>query len=562
MKQLRNLLAFVIFFVCINAQALTQTEEFTTSRHLDSSGGAVWNIALGEIHPPLLVIGWDSGSGLTNTSFDVGDGQHGAFNTSTYSSFDTDGAISGGIIEINTNSFSNLEFTTFHLAAGYTLRPTGSQPLVIRSQSDVVIDGQLDCSGSSGENAVVAVSTSVSGGAGRCGGGDGGASAPAGVAPGVAHQGEAGGASVSGGFGGPICLATGGQGGGGGGSYIKAYSVIGDKPDPTAGDNSSGGPGGAAGSIFQNDEFSILAGAGSGGGGGSAYDNGADPAAHSSGAGGGAGGGNIQIYVARDLTVAATGSITVDGGAGGSVLGGDKGGAGGGGAGGSILIFAGRDIVNDGAITAAAGVGGTTAGGVGGDGSWGRTWLVEKDGFAGGTNIEDPDTELLLPGDVRYETGVTYTVTSTAIDMLNSHPTFTQLPISLTNVGASVLSYDLATSAQSDLAGLSIFLPSTSFLNLESERYMRFQIQFDNTNALTPIRIQSVGFTYTGFEQTEFDFVTGCGRVGPASPPSGGLVLLLLPLVLFFLLRLTNYGRCARQSSGETPKADLYQKIS
>lgn len=546
----KRLSVFFLFILCCSlADARTVTEGFTSRQHIDSDGGAVWNIALGELHPPLLVAGWDDGGGASSTSFSVGTGQHGAFIESRYAIFDRDGVVSGGVIEIDTNTYQDLQFTSFHLASGYALRPVGSYPLVIRSLSSVVIDGIVDCSGADGTSAVSNIVSSLLGGTGRCGGGSGGASVPSGVAPGVSHQGVAGGASVTGGSGGPLGVPTGGQGGGGGGSYIKAYAAVGDKPDPTDGDDSLGGTGGAVGVIFRDDSFSVDAdGAGSGGGGGSAFDDAGDVASHSSGGSGGGGGGNIRIYAVQDITVTVTGAVRADGGDGGSVAGGLKGGGGGGGGGGSVLMFAGRDIVLDGPVTAAAGAGGTSAGGDGGRGAWGRTWIVEKDGFAGGAVVEDPDSDLNLPGGVVYETGVNYTVTSIAVDVGNTKPNITSLPMTIADLGGSTLTYNLAFSSSSDLSTLSNFQLSSNFIGVEAQRFARFQIQFDNTDAVTPIRIQDLSFIYDGFEQTEFNFTTGCGSIGSASRPSGATSLLgvallfFLPLFVFGALRIRHLG--------------------
>ena len=145
---------FLSVAISASAQALSFSEAFTTSSRIDSTGGAVWNTARGELHPPLLVQGWDDGGGAQDTAFSVGNGQHGGFIESRYATFDSDGVVSGGVIEINTDSWPDLQFTSFHLAAGYTIRPVGSQPLVIRSLSSVLIDGVIDCSGDDGLSAV------------------------------------------------------------------------------------------------------------------------------------------------------------------------------------------------------------------------------------------------------------------------------------------------------------------------------------------------------------------------------------------------------------------------
>jgi hypothetical protein len=525
-----------------NAWSRTRSESFTSRENLDSAGGMVWNIGRGELHPPLEMVAWDDAafSGPYTTPFSVGDGHHGAFVSSRYAIFDRNGVVTGGVIEIDTDVYTELEFTTFRLEASYTIRPVGANPLIIRSQTGALIEGVIDCRGDDGATAVSAVSTVLAGGAGRCGGGDGGASVAAGVSPDATNKGGAGGAGAWGGDGGPICLASGGQGGGGGGAYLVSTG----KSASTHGDNSAAGAGGLAGAVVNTDDgfTADIDGAGAGGGGGSAFDDVLDPTHHSSGASGGGGGGNVRIYAVEDVEITGTGAIYVDGGAGGAVGGGLKGGGGGGGGGGSVLIFAGEDIVTDGPVTAAPGLGGVTAGGDGGNGSWGRTWLSEKDGFASGGVPEDPGSELSNPGNARYETGVTYTLTSKAIDVGNTHPTILAVPMTIANLGGSTLIYELDFSDSSSLATLATFALASTFVGVEVERYARFRIQIDNTSATTPVRIEDLSLTYDGVEENDFGFVTGCGGIQNNGASSGGqgawwMVLFLLPIAILLPLR-------------------------
>lgn len=546
MKTWRSLIFIIAIFLSPVARPATVNESFVSRTNLDSAGGMVWNLSLGELHPPLEVLNWSDGV-VQTTSYSVGDGSHGVFAPSRYAIFDSNGVISGGVIEINTDAYPNLEFVSFNLASGYTLRPTGLSPLVIRVQDSVLIDGTIDCSGDDGASGVASTGVQIAGGIGRCGGGSGGASVLPGFAPNATNKGVAGGPSVSGGDGGPIRLATGGQGGGGGGAYIKPFALGAFKPDPTSGDDSLGGAAGSAGSIFRDDGFILeINGAGSGGGGGSAFDDPGDVPSHSSGASGGAGGGSIQIYSVGDITVSATGSILASGGDGGSVAGGLKGGGGGAGGGGSILIFSGGDIVFDGAVLAEAGIGGVTAGGDGGVGAWGRTFIVEKDGLAAGSIYEDPETQLNSPGNVRYETGVTYTVTSKAIDLKNTQPTILNLPMTVVNLGGSTLTYNLAFNNSNSLSLLSGFNLSSSYLNLPMQRFFRFQIQVDNLDALNPIRIQDLSVTYSGFEQNEFNYTTGCGAIDTKSPLSSvapkNILFFILPISLVLWLRSRKFA--------------------
>ncbi len=506
-----------IFLLSLSAHAITVTESFTSRTHLDSTGGMEWNNARGELHPPLQADSWDDGiGGGPTTLYSIGDGSDGSFIESRYELFDSDGVITGGVIEIDTDAHPNLQFTDFNLLDNYTIRPTGTQPLVIRVQTDMIIDGAIDCSGDDGTASTATPSDIRAGGGSRCGGGAGGASVEANVAPTVAdNKGVSGGTGVTGGSGGPIRVATGGKGGGGGGSYRKPFTVAGDKPNPTNGDDSTGGVGGAVGTIQRDDGFLInIDGAGSGGGGGSGFDMGG--AGHSSGGGGGAGGGNMRFYVYGGITIKSTvtdtGIVTADGGDGGDVGGGLLGGGGGGGGGGSILMFAGGDIVIEGAVTAEPGAGGTTAGGDGGEGAWGRTWLLEKDGFASGSVIESPDSTLVTPGNTEYETGVAYTVTSSAIDLSNTRPVLLSTPMTVVSLGGSALTYELAFSDSTLLSALSNFALDTGYANTEVSRYARFRIQIDqNTSATAPIRITDLDLVFEGFKQDEFRFTTGCG---------------------------------------------------
>lgn len=528
-----------------HAQAITVSESFTSFAHRDSAGGMVWNIGLGTLHPPVRVDDWDDGLGAQDTNFDAGDGRHGAFIPSRYAQFDNDGVVTGGVIEINTNTYSNLQFTVFNLASGYTIRPVGSAPLVIRVLSTVQIDGQINCSGENGASATNDVNAVRAGGSAHCGGGAGGASVAAGVAPAAINQGASAATGTTGGVGGPICLATGGQGGGGGGALVRPVGMGGSKPDPTDGDDSVGGSGGTAGTIAPDDSFSVdVDGAGAGGGGGSAFDDVGDPGNHMSGAGGGAGGGNIRIYAIGDITVSATGSIVANGGNGGSSFVG-KGGAGGGGAGGSILIFTPGDIVFDGTVTASPGSGGASAGGIGGTGAWGRTWIVEKDITAGGSIVEDPQSQLNVQGTVLYETGITYTITSTAIDLGNTKPTPTALPITINIPGVvpTVNTYEIAFSDSPDLSTLTNFALPATYLNAEQKRYARIRIQIDNQDAVAPTTISDLSFIFDGREESEFNFKTSCATVGGSNsrPPQSYwamvLVIFFTPLMFCLVLR-------------------------
>lgn len=540
---------FCVLLVCMPKvfAATTVTESFTSRSNLDDAGGMVWNQALGELHPPLQAFAWHDNilGGPNYTPYSVGDGHDGAFISSRYHLFDVDGVVTANVIEINTDVYTDLQFTEFNLLATYTIRPVGSNPLVIRSLSDMIINGTIDCSGEAGDDAVADINTIVSGGAGHCGGGDGGDSVAPAAVPGVSNKGTSGGTGVTGGDGGQNSA-----GGGGGGSFILNKAVLTDYEDPTAGANTVGGTGGAPGFNNRDDPFDDdIDGAGSGGGGGSAYNTIGDEPNHSSGAGGGAGGGNMRFYVVRDITVGATGYVRANGGSGGSVAGGLKGGGGGGGGGGSILMFAGNDIIfsahgiAEASVTARAGSGGTTTGGDGGTGAWGRTWVLDSDVYAAviaPTLPEEPETRLDTPGDIRYETPAgTYTVTSKAIELGNTRPFITNTSLNGALAGGTAV-FNLAFSESSALASLAAFALHTTFLNTEVKRFARFQLIIDNNLNQNPIRIHDLSLTFDGATQKDFEFSTGCG----GSDSSASLasreaysLFLLLPFLLIFYLR-------------------------
>src|SRR6185437_2334553 len=90
-------LSLLIFAFVISARAQTSTvsETFMNATDIGSSPQMVWNLALGMLHPPLLIANWDSGSGAESTLFSVGDGHHGPFGLSTYSLFSVGGSLTG-----------------------------------------------------------------------------------------------------------------------------------------------------------------------------------------------------------------------------------------------------------------------------------------------------------------------------------------------------------------------------------------------------------------------------------------------------------------------------------
>ncbi len=169
-----------------------------------------------------------------------GNGSDGPFTPAVNTTLDT--AINGGVFQ----------FTTISIPAGVTVRALGPNPLILRVQGKVDIDGVLDASGFHAN-----LSSGGAGGPGGFAGGDGGV--PWGQ-PGEGPGGGAGGAGsfggcFAGGGGGHATAGTGGSSGvspGGGGTYGSAY------PFDLRGGSGAGGWGCAV----------SLGGPGPGGGGG------------------------------------------------------------------------------------------------------------------------------------------------------------------------------------------------------------------------------------------------------------------------------------------------------
>ena len=262
-------------------------------------------------------------------------------------------------------------YSSFTIDSGVTVAVTGTQPLVIMSTGNVLINGTLDVSGINGVDGVTYVSGGA-GGSGTAGGQNGGAgSFASGSGP---INGTAGSGPGMGGAG----MAWSGGGGAG-------YLTVGA---------SSGNPGGGfGGPAYGNPQISPAV-AGSGGAGGSGgFDCGAG--------GGGGGGGYLSITACGTITISATGSILSNGGDGGSDAAGNCGG-GGGGSGGSILLMTNSSLINNGSVSAAGGTGGasTVSGnpyyGTGGDGSSGRISYSYQIILGSGTTSPAPYTTPIL----------------------------------------------------------------------------------------------------------------------------------------------------------------------
>ncbi len=498
---------------------------------IETETSLVWNQALGILHPPLEVTGiqQDIMDPAETRSFDLGSGSHGAFVPSRYQEFSDGGDLSGNIIRLNTADFPELLVTEFFLQEGWTLEPLGSEPLIIRSLSSIVVEGVIHCVGEPGQDQDASSPQQVAlGGRGRCGGGQGGSGGTVDVGNVqviAAEAGEVGGANVTGGGGAPDRGPTGGVGGGGGGAYSQALEDASDgiHPDLLPGV-------GERGASFQDDAFEVL-GAGSGGGGGSGF-------GASSGAGGGGGGGLVKLFAAGDIRISPTGAVLVRGGNGGG-LAGLSGGGGGGGGGGSALLFAGGRIWLDGprlfpaepyAVSAERGQGGVSSGGDGGRGALGRTWLTDSTGVPGGTESEEPISVLADPGRVAFATG-TFLARLSGPSLHTSFPKDIRVRVYDSQSPAGLLTPPEVITQTDTLGG-----------------QLDLQLELLNSDPIAATVIGQIHVDYELFRLEEAEFISSCGHVDraslePASPQllrvqQGILILLFVsPLILCGTLR-------------------------
>ena len=512
------------------AEAETFSEGFTSTTWLDSlTATAVINLDQNRVHPPIQVSGWDEDgvAPFKNRTLSVGTGSDGRFERSRYASFDDGSDPNDTVIEINTDARASLNFTYFELELGWTIRPFGSRPLDIRSQSSMRIAGTIDCNGDNGHALLALDSTAVGRATGRCQGGNGGAGGSTVTA---ASRGvESGANTQGGGYAGPAI----GDGGGGGGGYSQAATQA------TNGVAFGGGAGGSRGDNQQNDGFTIEGG-GAGGGGGNYYNAGA-VGIRTSGGGGGAGGGVIYLTAMGDITITATGIVRANGGAGGGTAGTGNGGGGGGGGGGSVAIMTIGSITLDGAVTAIGGAGAVTDGGDGGAGATGRTWLTDVDGVPGGGTIENPTSLLGVTGSVRYQTGA-FTVASQLVDTSNSNPLFTGSSVTAVASGGSTVGLEAASADQSFTVAAATWFSSANIASASGGRYFRYRLTLNNADAVTPATASLVRIDYLRTTRDEYDFKAGCGSVNSGAGPAGTsraafALAMLFPLLLVISLR-------------------------
>jgi hypothetical protein len=506
----------LLFFINF-AFAKTVTESFTDRTYF-VSGSLNWNQGLHVLQPTAEVQTINTGAAQPPQTLDFSDGSHGSFDSTRFSYFSSNIDTTNKIIVIDTATFPILKVTSFNLPAGWTLRGSGSAALKIFSQSDVIINGTIDCSGDDGTAAGV-------GGTARCGGGNGGNGGDIG---GNGTPGTTPIAPITGGGGGTAGVGV-GSGGGGGGSFSDATGAM------VAGSNGSGvaGSGGsytAADVIYQTEK------GGAGGGGGSGGNT-------TVGGGGGAGGGFIEIHAGRNVTVGTNGKVLAKGGNGGSPA--SNGGPGGAGGGGTIKIWAATAVtvnnnVDTYAFNSAAGVRGTVGVVNGGNAYDGRNW-IDLGNFStpgGATYYPNEPAYFVTIGVVRYIT-TAQTVTSAPYDVGSTLAT----PVSFVTVPASAdWTIQVAGSNDSFLSDDTGYLAVGQISQLTNKRYMRFKLTLLNSSAVAPTQATSIVYTFNA--GTRNDFVlknAGCGTISKIDSDKNKpweILILLLPLFLLIYLKL------------------------
>jgi uncharacterized delta-60 repeat protein len=266
------------------------------------------------------------------------------FNTDTFEitgGFTGTGATAAADAGYGAFQIAVFTFSSFVLDAGITITATGSRPLALLSQSDMVVSGTIDVSAVS--NASVGVSVIDTPGPGGGLGGDGIGSRDGDPATGAPAN--------AGGHLGPGGPLGGGSGSGGGSGGAGGHGEV------------FGSPTGAGGVDYVDLSLAIQGGSG-GSGSGRDAGSGFTPL-------GGSGGGGIELGAANRVIISSTGQVLAngsDGRSGNAAI--FPGTGGGGGGGGNILVHA-INITNSGLLSAKGGKGGdgihTGGGGAGGD---------------------------------------------------------------------------------------------------------------------------------------------------------------------------------------------------
>lgn len=483
---------------------------------LKLSGDAVLNLQTQSLHPPLEIFQFDLDSGgapAEDRSIIVGDGSHGVFYVEGATvNIGVPFSQNGNVITIDTDVVSEINVTSFELGAGKILKPEGTKPLIIRSQSDVIINGSIICSGDDGEDlSPLNNNVAAQGGQGRCGGYAGGDS---GTDSQIGQKGFDSLSTVTGGGGGDV-IGAGNGGGGGGAFYRTAYA----DSSPIAGI----GAGGAVGVVEEDHKIENIAGGAGGGGGSSGSDS-------SNGAAGGAGGGLIFIYAINNIDV--QGGVYANGGKGGEEPSSAFGGGGGGGGGGTVVLYAGVNINIDGAVDARPGSGGITNGNNGGQGSIGRTWVTDGDGIPSGGGVEYPESELDDLGSIKYQTG-NHSLVLMAQDTKNSRPKISST--STIPAGVTVEVYSSDSPNETPTTG---FAELSTILNQSLNRYLYFKITLTNADQTNPVSFSGLDVVVDEYIETDFQMQGSCGSIDSRpAPPWSGLLLFILPLFLVTSLR-------------------------
>ncbi len=228
------------------------------------------------------------------------------------------------------------QFSSLTIGAGATLTPKTADPLVIRVNGTVTIDGKLTLDGGSAGGSYFAAAGTTGPGGGAAGGAGGSntydGSSGQGLAGGQPGKGGGTGYNAGSGSGGGHAVAGGTSGLAIGGSAYGAASI----PAGLEGGSGGGGGGGAGSSVS-----SSCSGSWYGGGGG--------------------GGGGAALLIAKQIVISATGKVSANGGTGGKPVCGYAG-NGGGGSGGTIWLRA-NAITVDGTLSVNGGVLANTASG-------------------------------------------------------------------------------------------------------------------------------------------------------------------------------------------------------
>lgn len=504
-----------ILLLPLSAEAVRLNVDFSSKK---DSATCDWNTTRGLIRAPQTSNG---------QALDYGDGSDGACVFS--------GTVTAG------------EYECTSLTVNGTARFTGTNPVIIRVQGDVTINGTLSVDGFAGQNGDESFSPTaqtLAGGVAGPGGFAGGRFDAAIFPPSFAGDDNATGAGDMGGdpVGNPGNF--GGGGGGAGGNW-------GDSALATAGANGTqtgaavagtGGPTSAREVASAENTFETLSPLiGGAGGGAGAYGDDNTTIWHEPGTGGG-GGGVLYLVVGGNLTI--NGTLTANGGKGGDAL--DLGGAGGGGAGGTIWLQSGGNITNNGTIRALGGDGGTVtsslaaSGGNGGDGGVGRIRIDDIDGILSG-NAPTPQAQTAANTAGIFDVGfqvAACTALTEAFDTIGVLNNFKAATATQTLNGGT-LTIQVQDSADGVSWGALVGIASIDTL---TRRYLRFDISLTPAGVASSPELDALSVNYDVIEKSsqEFKSDVSCGSVdlsggGDDDLPPGGTLFagFVMALIVF-----------------------------